>query len=1138
MATQAVISLVVDESGAVAGVTRFDQRAKAAFAGTSAQAKIAGEQITLVGAAGSKAGAAVEAGFQKSNASMLTNIESTRLMSESLGVHMPRALTKLIAQTEAFQAISSVAFGAFAGLAIAEVLYHMGKEVYDLGEKWLDTGAAARAYGQEVEENAKKDFANVTSIEDAKFRIDEATASLNVFKGVADYLAAQSWRDLSNPSLFIADRIAAAQASKQSVESQQNLDKLNPKALEDTHKKNVSDIEYAHAGDSALSRQKQITQERQKTVDLAKEELRYTQAQNALEDQMYKNATGQESPNKHAADAGLSEEQQKIDMASAKAGADTVKLNEETQQAIRRMRAETAAMGLKGDDALYAQEQVELAGMAAGEAGYADKVREIDAQTAKKIANLHTEEAAKTADLIEQGVMASLTGNARILEDERYTIQQIESLLARSELTYEDAQDRKTAAGVKANAEIAKSLQDYVQAEKNLRDSLEVSPLKGYSRLDAEDKKMRDDALERYHKVADGLAETDARYVQATQTYNLELQDIDNGTAQKKLDLHQKNMDEIATMEDAAGSVHSGSHQKGLMGIFAQEQQQTAKIDAEYAKRVRMANESDDATVEGHADALAKISAAGDLRNAQMADEQNAMRDRLTSTLESAFRDPMGSIKDAMQHEMMEIVANWIMQLTIFKQFQSSILGGHAAPGASGIPGVTGAASGGGIFGSLFHGSSPHSGGARTGGSGGSGGVYGGSGGVGASEYSGGSSGSYSAGGGSYGGSSSGPVSASASGVGSTVSAAASDIPGLVHGVSAAQSARSDRATAGSIATPGTESSVSVPASSISFDENGNAATDAMIGGTEQPQNMPLSPSVPKGSAAATGVADAATAGVAGYEGYEDTKSDFKSGTAGGTMKGMLGDAMAGMAIGSLFGPVGALIGAGVGAAVGLIAGVTGAVMGEGGRIPARDYYKKTIFPQIEKDRNGYGGGDFQSAISDVNKQASDGLTYMRSKWGGSAADWVNQNYLRKEQILAVGEIGARAKGGSYAVSMSAKQFHAGGAIDGFGELSTSPNEGFIHAMLGEAVINPTAASTHAPAIGAMNSGASPAEMASMYRGADGSGSSGGDIHHHYNISAIDAKGFDSFLRNGGARQIVKHVNNFASQYAGDGISG
>src|ERR1039458_5974650 len=148
MATQATISLVVDESGAVSGISRFDARAKAAFAGTAAQAKIAGEQITLVGTAGSNAGAAVSAGFQKANTTMLSNIESTRLMSESLGIHMPRAMTKLIAQTEAFKAISSVAFGGFAVLAGGEILYSLGKRIYDAYSKGGELGMLLCQRGQ------------------------------------------------------------------------------------------------------------------------------------------------------------------------------------------------------------------------------------------------------------------------------------------------------------------------------------------------------------------------------------------------------------------------------------------------------------------------------------------------------------------------------------------------------------------------------------------------------------------------------------------------------------------------------------------------------------------------------------------------------------------------------------------------------------------------------------------------------------------------------------------------------------------------------------------------------------------------------------------------------------------------------
>jgi len=198
--------------------------------------------------------------------------------------------------------------------------------------------------------------------------------------------------------------------------------------------------------------------------------------------------------------------------------------------------------------------------------------------------------------------------------------------------------------------------------------------------------------------------------------------------------------------------------------IFAEEQQQTAKIDAEYSKRVREANEADDHTVEGHQETLAKIAALDDLRNAQMGEQANAMRDKLAGTLESAWKDPMGSIKDAMQHEMAEIVANWIMQLTLFKHVQSSILGGQSAPVTAGVAGGIGAATTGtgGILGSLLHGSSarssagPHSSG--SGGSSNSGTFNGGS-------YAGTSGGSYggSSSVGSYGGTSGGSYGGSSS---------------------------------------------------------------------------------------------------------------------------------------------------------------------------------------------------------------------------------------------------------------------------------------------------------------------------------------------------------------------------------------
>jgi hypothetical protein len=317
----------------------------------------------------------------------------------------------------------------------------------------------------------------------------------------------------------------------------------------------------------------------------------------------------------------------------------------------------------------------------------------------------------------------------------------------------------------------------------------------------------------------------------------------------------------------------------------------------------------------------------------------------------------------------------------------------------------------------------------------------------------------------------------------------------------------------------------------------GNSGGGKGIGGGLSPGGA-----VGAGSDAANAIGAAVTVGTAGYSAYQDTKADFKSGSAGGTLKGMLGDAGAGATIGSIIPGVGTLVGMAIGAAVGIGAGITGAIMGESGRIPARDYYKKSLLPEMEAERNS-DGADWQTAISNVNRIASDGMVYINEHWGQSAAQYVEDNYLKKEQDFADAMIESRAKGGSYAVTMSASQFHAGGLISDFGSFGTGGDEGFVHAQLGEALMNPGAVSMHGPAIGAMNSGATPSDMARSYlANSASSGASSSTTNHNYgdvNVNTMDSKSFDRFLASGdNARTVVKHVNNYATSYAGDGIGG
>jgi hypothetical protein len=189
-------------------------------------------------------------------------------------------------------------------------------------------------------------------------------------------------------------------------------------------------------------------------------------------------------------------------------------------------------------------------------------------------------------------------------------------------------------------------------------------------------------------------------------------------------------------------------------------------------------------------------------------------------------------------------------------------------------------------------------------------------------------------------------------------------------------------------------------------------------------------------------------------------------------------------------------------------------------------------------------GGSAETAMSAINAAAATGMSAIIQKYGGTAAQWVNNQYIEVDTKALDDEINQMAKGGHDYGAASAVQFHTGGTITGFGDLVTSSNEGFIHAMLQEKVVNPSASSTHAPYINAMNAGASESDVASMYlRNGAASGSGSGDTHiHNYgdaNVSALDSSDFENYLsRRGGIQAINRATTRQNLSYTGDADNG
>jgi hypothetical protein len=326
-------------------------------------------------------------------------------------------------------------------------------------------------------------------------------------------------------------------------------------------------------------------------------------------------------------------------------------------------------------------------------------------------------------------------------------------------------------------------------------------------------------------------------------------------------------------------------------------------------------------------------------------------------------------------------------------------------------------------------------------------------------------------------------------------------------------------------------SAVTFPASSTAS-ASGTASSVGSLAGTAASANTALG-----GSATASAGLNAAGslvgAGVGAYSGFQGVLSGFEAGSAGGVLSATMGGAQLGGAIGSLAGPLGTAIGAGIGAVAGAAIGLVGDITGEGNRLGAASYYKQTMLPQFEKAAADYfsgASGSSEVALGQVDSIAQTGDRAIAAKFGGTAASWVRSQYTDKEEAVVTREINQLAAGGHDYIKASAVQFHTGGFIGGFGDLGTSSDEGFIHAMLGEAVVNPVAASTHGAAISAMNSGASESDIAGMYlrnSSASGAGaaSSGGDTHHHWNVQTMDAHSFKQFLNERGGMDAIVSAN-------------
>jgi hypothetical protein len=209
--------------------------------------------------------------------------------------------------------------------------------------------------------------------------------------------------------------------------------------------------------------------------------------------------------------------------------------------------------------------------------------------------------------------------------------------------------------------------------------------------------------------------------------------------------------------------------------------------------------------------------------------------------------------------------------------------------------------------------------------------------------------------------------------------------------------------------------------------------------------------------------------------------------------------AVLGTAIGGLFGPIGIGIGAAVGALIG--------VLGNGKRASQRHDLQMQMFQQLGlvEDQFKFGGADYGSTRSSLEQMRQD-YAKQFSTLKGKEAEFVDPhiNFEIQKIDLIQAERQRRA-----ALMFGPAQFRTGGFVGPLGVPLLFASGGEVPAILhaGEFVMRPEAVRQQG--------------VGKLQRMNDGGG--GGDTFH-VQISAVDARGFDEYMRRGGLAIIRRNI--------------
>ena len=649
-------------------------------------------------------------------------------------------------------------------------------------------------------------------------------------------------------------------------------------------------------------------------------------------------------------------------------------------------------------------------------------------------------------------------------------------------------QEQRTNIINRANQEILKMYDDYVDEAYNILKAGEVESATGIAQIDADAAAQRVRArIEELRKFG-GLPPEALERIGAEKRLAEIVAQIDAQAAKKKELLHKATSEQITQMETAAAIASLPEWQRG-----------EAQIIADHAERVRRIEEDLRTTVIDETEAARARRAVNQELNARLIDEHRRMAEQLGADLESAFDDMTSGnlgkrILNNMKKLFFQILAAWMQSVGAMQSGFGQVIGGllfgtsqgsggfltnlfggaSARPGGStSVPGVTSATPGSAFWGVGSTGDSMMSPGSVA--------MF--------SNSVAQSNPAFRAAFGSGPETISSPITGSVGGVsslGSTITSSRSAM-GLLGGLGALGANAIGSKFGGNAGSLGVMLLTPLLLAGMGFGGASLAMTNAMV-----------QPLMAMGMSAT--VAASVLAGIGGG------MLGFGVGSKYGKVAGGLSGGATGALTGFMFGgPAGALIGG----LIGLLGGVFGGMFGGARREKQANAIANQVNSQIKDVLNSYKTfqsdyGSSLSSLESIRAQAEEQLNQLKNEGRsvyshkvspaiGAALSEINSTEAERTRRSGLG--------------FSPPMFHNGGLVGGPGISGGRIGNGEVMAILreGERVMNPRASARNAGTLDAMNAGL------------NGGGGAGASIYIE-NLNAMDAKSFQQWLSQEGGK--------------------